>query len=96
MTLDEALEDVRIAGLQIEFAIKLLSYSECGRICPAQFDSHELITLPEGNLVFPPGNFSVQEDVVRAAGVAVSLAFAGMALALDTARDSAGVPIQRT
>lgn len=92
MTLDDALTDVRIAFLQVEFAIKLLSYCEQGDIDPAVLDTHQVVLLEQGNLGFPAGNFSAREDIIRAASVAVSLALAGSALALDKAWETAGIP----
>ena len=89
MTLDDALVDVGIAFLQVEFSIKLLSYRELDRIRPAEFDTHQLLLLRQGNLAFPTDRFSTREDIVRAAMVAVSLALAGSALA--QAWDIAGI-----
>ncbi len=91
MTLDDALVDVGIAFLQVEFSIKLLSYCEFDRIRPAEFDTHQVVLLEQENLAFPTGRFSTQEDIVRAAMVAVSLALAGSALTLDKAWDIAGI-----
>ena len=90
MALDDALVDVGIAFLQVEFSIKLLSYCELDRIRPAEFDTHQVVLLEQENLAFPTGRFSTQEDIVRAAMVAVSLALAGSALTLDKAWDIAG------
>ena len=91
MTLDDALVDVGISFLQVEFSIKLLSYCEFDRIRPAEFDTHQVVLLEQENLAFPTGRFSTQEDIVRAAMVAVSLALAGSALTLDKAWDIAGI-----
>ena len=91
MTLDDALVDVGIAFLQVEFSIKLLSYCELDRIRPAEFDTHQVVLLERENLAFPTGCFSTQEKIVRAAMVAVSLALAGSALTLDKAWDIAGI-----
>lgn len=91
VTLDDALVDVDIAFLQVEFSIKLLSYSEFDRIRPAEFDTHQVVRLEQENLAFPTGRFSTREEIVRAAMVAVSLALAGSALTLDKAWDIAGI-----
>ena len=91
MTLDDALTDVGIAFLQVEFSIKLLSYCELDRIRPAEFDTHQVVLLEQENLAFPTGHFGTQEDIVRAAMVAVSLALAGSALTLDKAWDISGI-----
>ena len=85
VTLDDALVDVSIAFLQVEFSIKLLSYCELDRIRPAEFDTHQVVLLEQESLAFPIGRFSTQEEIVRAAMVAVSLALAGSALTLDKA-----------
>ena len=91
MTLDDAVVDVGIAFDQVEFSIKLLSYCEFDRIRPAEFDTNQVVLLEQENLAFPAGRFSTQEDIVRAAMVAVSLALAGSALTLDRAWEVAGI-----
>jgi len=85
MTLNEALEDVEIAFLQLEFAIKLLSYCELEKIDPAEFDTDHTVDLENGNLNFPAGHFRDLDNIIRAAKVSISLAFGGSALALDQA-----------
>lgn len=57
MTLNEALEDVEIAFLQVEFAIKLLSYCELERIDASEFDTDNIVRLQDGNLRFPRGHW---------------------------------------
>ena len=91
MTLDDALVDVDIAFLQVEFSIKLLSYCELEKIDPAELDANQIVLLEHQNLIFPPGNFSKPEDIVRAASVTFSLALGGSALTLDKAWVVAGV-----
>ena len=91
MTLDDALVDVDIAFLQVEFSIKLLSYCELEKIDPAELDTNQIVLLEHKNLRFPPGNFSKLEDIVRAASVTVSLALGASALTLDKAWDVAGI-----
>jgi len=90
MEIGDALEDVRIAFLQLEFAIKLLSFSELGHIEPAAFDTDHLVKLPEGNIRFPAGHFSDGDNIIRAASVSVLLAFSASALVLDNAFEVAG------
>ena len=87
MTLDDAVVDVGIAFLQVEFSIKLLSYCELNRIRPVDFDTHQVVLLEQENLAFRTGRFSTQEDIVRAAMVAVSLALAGSTLRPLTCRE---------
>ena len=91
MTLNEALEDVEIAFLQLEFAIKLLSYCELEKIDPTEFDTDHTVRLENGNLKFPVGHFSDLDNIIRAAKVSVALAFGGSALALDKAYEVAGI-----
>lgn len=91
MNLIEALQDVDIAFWQLEFAIKLLSYCELGKIEPREFDTDHTVLLDSGNLGFPAGHFSKTENIVRAAMVSVSLAFGASALALDKAYEVAGI-----
>ena len=90
MTLDEALEDVEIAFLQLEFAIKLLMYCELKKIDPSEFDTDAIIRLENGNLQFPTGHFSDLDNIIRSASVSVNLAFGGSALVLDGQRQREG------
>jgi hypothetical protein len=96
MNIIEALQDVDIAFRQLEFAIKLLSYCELGRIEPLEFDTDHTVLLDSGNLGFPAGNFSEPENIIRAAMVSVSLAFGASALALDKAYEVAGIAPEPT
>ena len=91
MNVTEALQDIEIAFLQLEFAIKLLSYCELRKIDPSDFDTDHTVLLDKGNLGFPTGHFSDPDNIIRAAGVSVSLAFGGTALALDKAYEVAGM-----
>ena len=91
MTLDEALTDVNIAFLQVEFAIKLLSYCELGKISLAEFDAEQIVLLEHDNLRVPPGNFRILEHVIRAASVTVSSALGASALVLNKAWEVAGI-----
>ena len=83
MTLDEALTDIKIAFLQVEFSIKLLSYCELEKINPAEFDAEQIVQLEHENLIFPPGHFRRLEDIIRAAGITFSSALGASALTLD-------------
>lgn len=91
MTLNDALTDVDIAFLQVEFSIKLLSHCEREKFNSAEFDTDQIVLLEHDNLRFPPGHFSRLEDIIRAASVAVSLAFGASALTLDKAWEIAGI-----
>lgn len=91
MTLNEALKDVEIAFLQLEFTIKLLMHCELEKIDPSEFDMDAVIRLENGNLHFPTGHFSDLDNIIRAAKVSVNLAFGGSALALDKAYEVAGI-----
>ena len=90
-TLDEALTDVKIAFLQVEFSIKLLSYCELEKISLAEFDTEKIVLLEHDNLRIPPGNFRTLEDVIRAASVTVASALGASALILDKAWEVAGI-----
>jgi hypothetical protein len=92
MDIHEALEDVEIAFRQLEFTIKLLTYCELGNIQPAEFDTDHLVLVEGGNLSFPSGRFSTPDDLNRAAGVSVLVAFSASVLVLDKAFEVAGVP----
>jgi hypothetical protein len=91
MNLAHALEDVRISFLQLEFAIRMLTYCEQGKIDLNEFDTRHIVLLDKGNLGFPSGHFSDPDNIIRAAGVSVSLAFGASALTLDKAFEAAGV-----
>ena len=92
MTLEEALVDVKIAFLQVEFSLKLLSYCELKKINPADFDTNHIVLLEQEDLRFPPGHFRRLEDIIRAASVTVSSALGASALTLDKAWEIAGIP----
>lgn len=91
MNLIEALKDVEISFWQLEFAIKLLSYCELGKIDHHDFDTDHTVLLENGNLGFPTGHFSDPNNIISAAMVSVSLAFGASALALDKAYEVAGI-----
>jgi hypothetical protein len=91
MNLTDALKDIEITFLQLEFAIKLLSYCELGKIVPLDFDTDQTVLLENGNLGFPAGHFSDPDNIIRAANVSVSLAFGASALTLDKAFEVAGI-----
>jgi hypothetical protein len=87
----EALHDVEIAFLQLEFSIKLLTFCEQKKLDPSEFDTDHVVKLEEGNLHFPSGHFSDADNIVRAANVSVALALGASALALDKAFDTAKI-----
>jgi hypothetical protein len=81
-----ALENVALGFLQLEFAIRLLSYCEMEMIKPSDFDAPHLTFLEGGErLNFPSGHFSTNDDLVKAAGTSVMIAFSVTALVLDEA-----------
>lgn len=91
VTLEEALIDVEIAFLQVEFSLKLLSYCEREKINLADFDTNHIVLLEQENLRFPQGHFERLEDIIKATSVTVSLAFSASALTLDKAWEIAGI-----
>jgi hypothetical protein len=72
----EAIEDVEIGFRQLEFAIKLLSFRELGRIDPREFDSDHLVQLATANLHYPSRNFQDTDSLIRAASVNVVISAA--------------------
>ena len=86
-----ALMDVEDAFLNLEFAIKLLSHCELGKLDPNDFDSDHLSQLKEGTVVFPKGNFSNFDGMLRAANIGVLIAFSASVFALDQAFQVAGI-----
>jgi len=87
----EAIEDVEIGFRQLEFAIKLLSYCELGKINPAEFDTDHLVQLISGDLHFPSVNFQSKDALIRAASINVVVAFSATTLVLDQAFDAIGM-----
>ena len=87
----EAIDDVEIGFRQLEFAIKLLSYIELGKINPADFDTDQLVQLSAGNLHFPSVNFQSMDALIRAASLNVVIAFSATTLVLDQAFDATGI-----
>lgn len=87
----EAIEDVEIAFRQLEFAIKLLSYIELGKINSADFDTDHLVQLGTGNLHFPSVNFQSRDALIRAASINVIMAFSATTLVLDQAFEAVGM-----
>jgi hypothetical protein len=87
----EALEDVKIGFRQLEFAIKLLSFCELGKIKPAEFDTDHLVQLKTGDLHFPSGNFQDMDALLKAAATNVIIAFSSTTLVLDQAFDAIGM-----
>ena len=83
MEIHEALEDIAIAFRQLEFAVKLLSFIELGKIDPKDFDTDHITLLEGGSFRLPPGHFSNTDSLIRAASVSVLLAFSVSALVLD-------------
>ena len=91
MTLSEAFEDIDVAFLQLEFSIKLLTFCELEKIDPAEFDTDLTVLLDDGNLPYPSGHFSDPGNIVRSAGVSVSLAAGASAFVLDKVWEVAGI-----
>lgn len=90
ITLKDALVDVEISTLQLEFAIRILSCSERKLIDTTEFNTIHVVLSKHGSIKFPAGNFATAEDIVRAANVTVSAAFGISALTLDKAWEVAG------
>ena len=91
MEIHEALEDIAIAFRQLEFAVKLLSFIELGKIDPKDFDTDHITLLEGGSLRLPPGHFSNTDSLIRAASVSVLLAFSVSALVLDKGFEVVGI-----
>jgi hypothetical protein len=89
--LTETLKEVNIAFSQLEFAIRLLSYCDLGRIKPSDFDTPHLTQLPNGSLHFPSGRFSDEDSIGRAASINVVTAFGASVLVLDQAFEAFGI-----
>ncbi len=92
MMLDDALTDINIAFLQVEFSIELLSYCELKKIDPENIDTNETVLLEHDSLTFPPGHFRKLEDIIRAAAITFSSALGASALTLDKGWEVAGIP----
>ena len=91
MQTSDAIEDVKISFHQLEFAIKMLTFSDSRKLNPSEFDT-DLVTLEGGDrLKFPSGHFSTPDNIIKAANVAVLLAFSATVLTLDKAFEVAGM-----
>ena len=86
-----AIEDIKRAFMQLEFAIKLMCYCELGKIHHKEFDSDVTIILENENVSFPSGSFKNNESLVLAAQTGVSIAFGVTANVLDAAFEVAGI-----
>ncbi|MCX6543528.1 MAG: hypothetical protein NTV05_03840 [Acidobacteria bacterium] len=87
MTTQEMIEQ---AFLQLVFAIKLLTYTELGKIDKAEFDGDVLIKLSKRNLPFPAGTFRSDDDIVLAAQNNFCITLGFTAIVLDEALNRAG------
>jgi hypothetical protein len=87
----EAIEDVEIGFRQLEFAIKLLSYCEAGKINFTDFDIDHLVQLTTGNLHFSSVNFQSKDALIRAASLNVVIVFSATTLVLDQAFEAIGM-----
>jgi hypothetical protein len=90
MTQQEALDDIATAFLQLEFNIKLLSYSKLGFIDPAEFDMDHVVDFGADRLCFPSGQLGTQEQLERAAATNILVAMSASALTLDDAFNAFG------
>lgn len=91
MKMHEALQDVDIAFDNLEFAIKLLSFCELGKIDPSDFDTDHIVQLEQGSLHFPTGKFGTVDSLVRASSICVLVMAGASALVLDNAFEVAGI-----
>ena len=91
MTLPEALEDIRIAFLQVEFAIKLLDFCESGKLEPSEFDTDLQVQGKRLNLELPQGHFSDRRSIVNAASVMVLSTLGSSSIVLDKAWEVARI-----
>ena len=94
MTVAEALEDVAIAFRQVEFGLKVSAYWDREELSAEDFVTDLTVRLPEGDLHFPTAHFSEKANILRAAEIAVALAFGASALALDQALQIAGYKVR--
>jgi hypothetical protein len=90
-TLSLAITDVERAFLQLEFAIKLMSYSELGHLDLQKFDTDFKLILDTADVRFKPGNFSSLQSVITASQMNVGVAFGVSAIVLDAALDTAKI-----
>ncbi len=91
-SIKDALFDVEISFLQVEYAVRMLAYCESRQINIPRFIHRERVELITGDLIFPRVNFDTFDKLIPASKVSVSLAFGGTALALDKAWEVAGFP----
>ncbi|GJL93555.1 hypothetical protein [Hyphococcus sp.] len=79
------------AALEIEFAIKLLSYFEKGLVQKQEFDCETVVLLNGGSITFENGGFHTPDDLVLGAQNAWSHAASSAALAMEAALTDHGI-----
>jgi hypothetical protein len=95
--LAEALENVEIAFLQLEFAIKLMNHVELDKLDPRRFDEGEhIVDLGAERLEFRRAHFDTKDKLGAATEVCFKIALGASALALDEAFKAAGFDARHT
>lgn len=87
----EALADVEHAFRHLEFAIKLMCYSEGGHLDLETFDADTMILLNTESVGFSDKHFSSNEAVIPASQALVGMAFGTSAMVLEAAFEVAGL-----
>ncbi len=90
ISVNEAIEDVEIAFLQVEYTLKVNAYWDRDDFEVSHFDTDLVVQLPERNLNFPTKRFSSKNEILKASEVAISVAYGITALTLDQALETAG------
>jgi len=78
------------AFLQLEFALKLTTYIELGKVDKASLDAALVVELESGNIHFPGGAFHSYDDIILAAQNNFFLTFGFTAVVLDHVLSEAG------
>lgn len=84
-------ERTKQAFLQLEFAIKLMSYVELNKVDKATFDTDTVVLLSRDSLSFSESSFNSYDDLILAAQNNYQIALGFSAITLESALQDAGL-----
>lgn len=87
----KALKDIEQAFLQLEFSLKLLCYTELGKICKSEFDTVTLIGPVEDRIHFKHDTFSTYADLEFGAENGCLITAGACAIVLDRCLTDVGL-----
>ena len=87
----KTIENINQAFLQLEYSIKLLTYSETNQINKDEFDTHVIWPSKIINLNFFHNSFKTYDDLILAAENSYSITLGFTSIVLDEALQSIGI-----